>query len=792
MACALASTALFAVARQEKVIQIFKGGEVIKTYGMDEIDYIEVNDLVPAPDNIGADVADNTITISWNAVEGATYDIYRSPDNVNFTLLASGLTENHYTDNAPLRGSNFYRVKALVDGNESGYTASVGATTGNEEKESGIYLGVIGFNQDLYSYPMLQLTEESASGFTGFIDGLTMKNGTLLYYSVDQALTQLQTADLPSDLSTAAIVTFTDGLDQGSMMKDVNYATDSEYLDAMNHRINNETVAGTPITAYSIGIRGKDVADIEMFRTNLTKLASQPENAMEVSSMSEVNKKFKEIAERLSQSNYVQTINLTIPGVSNGTKIRFTFDNVAKAENSQLYIEGTFNLKERSLNDVKYVGLSSTSGSTIQGTVDGIFVNFRFEGVHADNNVVIKGEFTDEWTYIAQNATWQVNSEFDKTQNTDIVTKRSSAAIMLVLDCSSSLADDFVNAQNNAKDFINTLCGTTGNSGNTGGETTIYSTTPVNLGVAIWKEGTRYYLTRDQAKSANLTGVYVEGLCVVSAMGSFIISPGNMSSTKIIGKYGMQYYSDILPDKDQATVISARYLDINSALGDLGWFGYDSNQYDYYLTKTSYNANTYYAIYLYNHTGGSLTTASSGYVKGVKSVDAPGPIVWRPAEDLALLLRRDNEIYYTFNADLDLSGYEILGVGVFMNGECFAVKLHDEQTGKVNYETALSLYGDVLPNEAQARIISMRYYDINHALQQYGGNQFASYQYDYYLTKAPNSSNTCMALYLFNHTGGELSYNSNGYVRGLITLNDYFNVGTSDQKTAAMQIRELK
>ena len=74
---------------------------------------------------------------------------------------------------------------------------------------SGVYLGILGFNQQLYSYPVCGLTKENKSEFNAFVDGLTMKNGTLLYYSVDQAINTLQAAQMPDDVSTAAIVTFT-------------------------------------------------------------------------------------------------------------------------------------------------------------------------------------------------------------------------------------------------------------------------------------------------------------------------------------------------------------------------------------------------------------------------------------------------------------------------------------------------------------------------------------------------------------------------------------------------------
>lgn len=212
--CILSLVGVLAFGQTEKKIQIFRNGEIVQEYLTSDIDYIEINDLVSAPEDVTASVSDNKITVVWNAVENATYSIFRSPDNVNFTLLASGLETTSYTDNAPLQGTNYYRIKAVVDGKESGYTASVGASLTDTTLESGIYLGITGFNQALYNYPTLRLADSSVGGFRNFIDGLSTKYGTLLYYSVDQALNSLQSAKLPSDVSSVALVTFTDGLDK--------------------------------------------------------------------------------------------------------------------------------------------------------------------------------------------------------------------------------------------------------------------------------------------------------------------------------------------------------------------------------------------------------------------------------------------------------------------------------------------------------------------------------------------------------------------------------------------------
>ena len=99
---------------------------------------------------------------------------------------------------------------------------------------SGIYLGVYGFNQAVYECPIRRLDKSTLESFDRFINGLTMKNGTLLYYSVEQALNAVMSTPLPTDLSTVALVTFTDGLDQGSMMKNDKYSTESIYLEQGN------------------------------------------------------------------------------------------------------------------------------------------------------------------------------------------------------------------------------------------------------------------------------------------------------------------------------------------------------------------------------------------------------------------------------------------------------------------------------------------------------------------------------------------------------------------------------
>lgn len=775
----LSLAALAAVARQEKVLQIFSNGEVIKEYPIADIDYIEVNDVVAAPGGMNADVSDNTITITWNEVAGATYNIYRSPDNVSFSLLAAGLTETSYTDETPLPGANYYKVKAMVNGVESGYSQTATGTLAGSGMESGIYLGVTGFNDDLYTYPVMRLTESSVGGFRDFVDNLTMKYGTLLYYSVDQAINALQSATLPPDISNAAIVTFTDGLDQGSMMKDVPYSDDTEYLAALKGRITDEKIAGLPITAYSIGIRGNDVKDVAMFTANLNQLASAPESehATEVSSMSEVNAKFKEIAEQLSKSSYLQTINLTMPGVSNGTKVRFTFDNVRDASDSELYIEGIFNLKARTLENVTYQGMTSTSGSTLKGTVEGIFVSFSIEGVRTADNKLIDSKFTDEWTYITSNGSWQINSEFDKTQNSEVITERSSAVIMLILDCSSSLGDDFKVAQTNAKNFIDTLYGTSGGSDNPGGDTpdaAIYSTTPIDLSLAIWKDGKRYYLTKEEYSKANLTDAVIEGLTVVSGPESFVLSPQDLQSGAMANiSLASLLYADMLPTEMQGRTISAKWTDIIRALKEYGFTELDANYH--YCTDATRVSNGRFSNCIYGSGGSLYYSDYNVHIRGAASTDYASAIYWNHPDEMKLSVIIDGKREFLtkqeYNAKKDQIA-TIEGIAVIDGGEKFAVQLKDAQSNSLNnLTTAQTLYGDIMPTELQGMIISAKMNEINNAIKTFGGTAIdPNYAY---ITAATTVSSGGRYYKCIKGLDGTLTYHDYGlYVRGVVNLND--------------------
>lgn len=324
-----------------------------------------------------------------------------------------------------------------------------------------VYMGIVGFNQELYKKEFGVLGRNSAGGFKSFVSNLTRKDGTLLYYGIDEALNMLLSASFPTRASSVNLITFTDGLDQGSLMMNGNYTTDEQYLNAVSSRIGSTTVKGLPLTAYSLGLRGSDVTNYELFQNNLKKLASSPEKAFEVSSMSDVRSRLQGIADQIISISNKQNISMKIPGQSNGTLVRFTFDGYSAA-NSSLYIEGTFNLSDRSLRNVVYHGLKAESGSVIQGRQNGIFVTYDFTGLQReDGNGLVPTGNIRQYYKSATATSWQENSEFTPDNNTQTTVSHSGAIILLVLDCSSSLGSQFSNMQSYANDFIDRVASNT-------------------------------------------------------------------------------------------------------------------------------------------------------------------------------------------------------------------------------------------------------------------------------------------------------------------------------------------
>ena len=324
--------------------------------------------------------------------------------------------------------------------------------------ETGMYMGVIGYNQTLMTKEISFLDSTTVSEFNDFIDGrLYSQQGRLLYYSVDNALDMLNKAKYPQNLQNVAIVTVTKGLDQGSLMMTDKYDTEAEYAQALSDRIADQRVYGHAIKAYTVGLLNPTIKDEEQFRANLYALASDSTKAMEVNNVSEVIASFQDIADDLVAHNMSENLTLVFPGVGTGTRIRFTLDDVNEetVADSKIYIEGTFSLKTRSLTDITYHGMTCNAGDSVAASsVDGMFVSLLFNGIQLYNDERINKDMIQEWYWVDSQEDWALSTEFSTYRIPEVESTYSSALVMLLLDCSSVLEDNFGELKHAAKTFI--------------------------------------------------------------------------------------------------------------------------------------------------------------------------------------------------------------------------------------------------------------------------------------------------------------------------------------------------
>lgn len=343
--------------------------------------------------------------------------------------------------------------------------------------EEGMYLGIIGFNEQLYQKDISLLNSSTKPSFDNFIENLNAAMGTGLYYADYTALKELQSFPEPPKLNKVAMVTFTDGIDNvstsNSQMDPEGYGNISTYRSALHYKIMSESIHGQLINAYTIGLRGNDFTDLNEFRINLNMLASSPNNVFEVTDMAEALQRFKEIAEDLYSSTTIVNLKVKVPGgYDDGQVIRFPFDNSSPG-NWAKYIEATYkrNGNTRSLENVSFHGF--TQGSTTLSAISqtGAYYWFEFENLTYPTGGPITQQDLNNLSLWKKTATgWQHETEFEPGSSSEVTEEKSSAMIMLVLDCTTSLGNDFAEMKNGAKRFVETLVSSSGNgNGGTNG-----------------------------------------------------------------------------------------------------------------------------------------------------------------------------------------------------------------------------------------------------------------------------------------------------------------------------------
>ena len=444
---------------------------------------------------------------------------------------------------------------------------------GSNPTTEGIYLGIIGFNYNLYPKEISLLNASTKSSFTSFIDNLTMENLTGLYYADYTALKKLKSFGQPPKLTNVALVTFTDGLDNASLddseRNPENYPTREAYLNAISSKIRTDKVHGMDINAYTIGLRGNDVQDVAAFQNNLKKLASKDNNVFEVTSMDEALQRFEEIAESLHSTNTTTSLSLLVPpGYDDGLVLRFTFDQINTASNSSLFIECTYKRTNegRRLESISYHGFEqgASSLSSVEKLPNG-FYKFVFQNLKKDNGSFINEIDKNRLKLFRQIPTgWEPETEFDNNNQSSVIEEQCSALIMLVLDCTTSLGSQFSSLKIGAKRFVETLVSS--NNGNNGG----------GGGITIAPEGA------------------VKGLFSISSNNAVYFSKGNLQYQVSTNTWRFAEHQYDYVGSANTNIFSSTY----SGWIDLftwGTSGYNHGANCYQPWSTSLDGSDYYA-----------------------------------------------------------------------------------------------------------------------------------------------------------------------------------------------------
>lgn len=359
-------------------------------------------------------------------------------------------------------------------GENGGNNGGNGGGSNPTELPAGVYLGVIGFNEQLYTKSITRLDATTIDDTKQFINGLHVGGATLLYHAVNTSIDALKTNGIPEDLVNVSIVNFTDGLDEGSYAFS-NYSSGAEYLQAVTQRIRNEKIYGVEIESHTIGVQGNDVYswDEAEFLNNLNGLSSFPPSKYVhyVTNFADIQAEFDTIAASLHQQTTNSILKISLPLPDPNTRVRFTLDiatppphNPNDALQSEHYIEGVYITGSDGkgvFTNVQYHGLASSSGNTVvAASMEPPFAIFKFEGMRDSNNNHFSDatiEHLKEWKYNTNANAWIHNSEFTSSGNVNITNEYYSSLIMLNLDCSSSLGDKFDVLKGYAKQFVDGL-----------------------------------------------------------------------------------------------------------------------------------------------------------------------------------------------------------------------------------------------------------------------------------------------------------------------------------------------
>lgn len=169
-----------------------------------------------------------------------------------------------------------------------------------------IHIGIIGFStiQQTQTLGLQSLNATSAEEMKNFVDNFSQGNGTAFYRSFDDAFDMTESyAHTLEKFSGAAIIAFTDGLDNGSINHKKKIGSRESYFRYITTDVLPKSINGVPFLSYTIFVPGgadvKDAAVENKIKSELKTMAKQDDHFFLVSNTSQLDNQFRAIARSL-------------------------------------------------------------------------------------------------------------------------------------------------------------------------------------------------------------------------------------------------------------------------------------------------------------------------------------------------------------------------------------------------------------------------------------------------------------------------------------------------------------
>jgi hypothetical protein len=415
------------------------------------------------PANVSAVKNGNRIAISWNSVPLATgYKVFRGSNRWDLDKCLDYSVHNTTViyDETPYSEDNYYWVLAYNSNGYSNlshyayYNFTSGSGNGNNDTipnnpvtgTGNVYVGVMGFHGELKPFAVTN----NLTSVKNFINSLqNNQDYTSLCYAIEKSTPMFAASGLPA-FDKTFVVSFTDGRDNNS----ANLWDFNEHITVTDVYGKARTALSSKegLRSYAIGL-GSQISATEMQQLVVNggeykAATSSSLNAMFASVANSVLASSKNLVLKTRYSPTAKQFKLTVRASQTSGGSAVTDQIICKIEPQgnngfamTIVTPGAYTTFDAPVN-VTIVNPTSPS-RTFEVPLNNLKY-IRSNTEYIVGNITVEAKTTSDW---------YTDTE-DKVEESSVQKK---IAVVLVLDCSSSLGDDFYTLKTSANNFIDIL-----------------------------------------------------------------------------------------------------------------------------------------------------------------------------------------------------------------------------------------------------------------------------------------------------------------------------------------------